>query len=126
MTMHSSIKVAIAGSAAVMLAVAAWPALAEIEVLESSAPGMAVGQKLPDNARLSVPTNTVVRLLIRSPGGTSTKTLRGPFEGTAAEYKEKRSWWARLFQSPKDTDQPMAASKAERMPTKPPSTENAK
>jgi hypothetical protein len=92
--------VAAAFGAALSLVVAASPARAEMEVIESSAPGITEGETLPDDARLNLPKGSVVRVLVRTAKGTNTRTLKGPFTGTAAEYREKRNWLGRAF-SPK-------------------------
>lgn len=107
--MRSTIKMAATGGVAILLAVAATPARAEIEVLESSAPGIAARAKLPDDTQLKLPKDTEVRVLMRTPSGTITKTIKGPYKGTAAEYKEKRSWWDRLVRPSKDNNPPPAA-----------------
>ena len=97
---------------AIFLAPAA--ALAEIEVLESSAPEIAAGAKLADEARVNVPEGASIRVLILSSG--STKTLKGPYEGTVAAYKDDRSWWERITGRDKDTDAPIGATRGMRPP----------
>ena len=95
---------------AVLLAPAA--ALAEIEVLESSAPEIAAGAKLADEARVKVPDGASIRVLILSSG--STKTLKGPYEGTVGAYKDDRSWWERITGRDKDSDAPIGATRGMR------------
>jgi hypothetical protein len=85
----------------------AQPALAEMEVLESSTPGVSVGDKLADHAELDLPKDAKLRLLLTTTG--ETKTLKGPYKGKAADYKEKRDWWKRLFGKKKDPEPPMGA-----------------
>lgn len=95
---------------AVLLVPAA--ALAEIEVLESSAPEIAAGAKLADEARVKVPDGASIRVLILSSG--STKTLKGPYEGTVGAYKDDRSWWERITGRDKDSDAPIGATRGMR------------
>jgi hypothetical protein len=101
---------------AIALAVLLAPAIAmaETEVLESSAPGLAVGDKLADNARVKVPDGASIRVLIQSSG--TTKTLKGPYEGTIGAYKDDRSWWERITGRKKDDDAPIGATRGMRLP----------
>jgi hypothetical protein len=85
----------------------AQPALAEMEVMESSVPGMSVGDKLPDDASLDLPKGAMLRLLLTNEG--ATKTLKGPYKGKVADYKEKLNWWDRLTGKKKDPEPPMGA-----------------
>ena len=89
-------------------------ALAEIEVLESSAPEITTGTKLADDARVKVPEGASIRVLILSSG--STKTLKGPYEGIVAAYKDDRSWWERITGRDKDADAPIGATRGMRPP----------
>lgn len=115
--MNGTIKMALFGSAALLLAVAAVPAWAEMEVTESTVPGIATGNKIPDGARLSLPKGTMLRLLVFTQQGNLTKTLKGPFEGTVGEYEKKKpGWWNRLFGAKDDPEQPMAAMKSSQEP----------
>ncbi len=98
----------------VALFLAVSPALAEMEVLESSVPSLEPGTALADDATLNLPDGTKVRLLIKATG--STKTLKGPYEGTAAAYTEKRSWWQRLTGEGGDIEPPMGAVRGLRKP----------
>lgn len=89
-------------------------AVAEIEVLESSAPGITAGAKLPDEAQVKIPEGASIRVLILSSG--STKTVRGPYQGTVGAYKDKRSWWERVTGREKDSDAPIGATRGMRPP----------
>ncbi|MDX2263840.1 MAG: hypothetical protein NW215_02560 [Hyphomicrobiales bacterium] len=72
------------------------PATATMLVEESTAPAHRVGSKLDDNAALSVPQGAILRLFIMQSG--DTHVVRGPHQGTLAEYRKKRSvWWRRVF-----------------------------
>ncbi|MEZ5773829.1 MAG: hypothetical protein R3D33_03715 [Hyphomicrobiaceae bacterium] len=62
--------------AALLLVAAAAPALADIEVLSSDVPGLAVGTRLPDGTVLSVPAGRSLRLL--GPDGSTTYLVVGP------------------------------------------------
>jgi hypothetical protein len=88
-------------------------ARAEMEVLESSAPGIEVGSTLNDRTRLKLPEGSTVRLLVKTSGGSSTKTLKGPYDGTAANYRERRRWFHRLTRRKNEQDPPMAAHQDE-------------
>jgi hypothetical protein len=89
-------------------------AMAEMEVLESSAPQIAVGAKIPDEARVKVPDGASIRVLVLNTG--ATKTLKGPYEGTVAGYKDDRSWWERITGRNKDDDAPIGATRGMRPP----------
>jgi hypothetical protein len=84
-------------------------ALAEIEVLESSVPDMAVGSKFGDDTRLKLPDGASLRVLVLSSG--TTKTLKGPYEGTVGAYKDDRGWWERVTGRNKDDDAPIGATR---------------
>ena len=71
-------------------------------------------QKLADEARIKVPDGASIRVLILSSG--STKTLKGPYEGTVAAYKDDRSWWERITGRDKDSDAPIGATRGMRPP----------
>ncbi len=92
--------------AAAMPFSAVW---AETQVLESSVPDIAVGSTLKDHERIKIPDGGTVRVLITSSG--TTKTLKGPYEGTIETYKEDRSWWERLMGRGKDSDAPIGATR---------------
>lgn len=89
-------------------------AFAEIEVLESSAPQIVAGAKLADDARVKVPDGASIRVLILSSG--TTKTLKGPYEGTIAAYKDDRTWWERITGRNKVDDAPIGATRGMRPP----------
>lgn len=89
-------------------------ALAESEVLESTAPQIAAGTKLADDARVKVPDGASIRVLILSSG--TTKTLKGPYTGTVGGYKDDRSWWNRITGRNKDDDAPVGATRSMRPP----------
>jgi hypothetical protein len=88
--------------------------MAEIEVLESSAPQLSVGAKIADETRVKLPDGTSIRVLILSSG--TTKTLKGPYEGTVAAYKDDRTWWERITGRNKDDDAPIGATRGMRPP----------
>ena len=104
------------GLLGIVLAVFLAPAAvrAEIEVLESSAPGITAGAKLPDEAQVKVPEGASIRVLVLSSG--STKTVKGPYQGTVGDYKDERSWWERITGREKDTDAPIGATRGMRPP----------
>lgn len=82
---------------------------AESEVLESDAPDLPVGTKIADDQRVVIPDDAKVRVLLVASG--TTKTLKGPYEGTVEEYKEDRSWWERITGRGKDDDAPIGATR---------------
>jgi hypothetical protein len=41
----------------------------------------------------------------------TTKTLKGPYEGTIGDYKEDRSWWERITGRSNDSDAPIGATR---------------
>ncbi len=55
---------------AVALFLAPSPLRAEMEVLESSVPGLEPGAVLADDAKLKLPDGTTIRLLIKATGST--------------------------------------------------------
>jgi hypothetical protein len=113
--MRNTIRIAAAVSAALLLPVVATSALAEIEVLESTAPGVKVRSKLADNTQFKLPDGTEVRILVRAANGsTSTKTIKGPYEGTVADYREKSSFWQWLVGPAKDNSPPVAGVRSAR------------
>jgi hypothetical protein len=74
----------------------AVPALAEIEVTESTAPAIKTGTTLPDDAQFNVPDGATVSLM-KKPGNTPF-VIKGPYQGTLAGYLQKnRSWWRRML-----------------------------
>ncbi len=84
-------------------------AYAELEVLESDVPELPVGTKIADDKRVIMPDDTKLRVLFLSTG--TTKTLKGPYEGTIPDYKEDRSWWERITGRSKDSDAPIGATR---------------
>jgi hypothetical protein len=66
-------------------------ARAELEVKRSSAPGVKVGEKVGEEKSLSVPSGTEVELF-KLPAG-PTYTVKGPYEGTLADYTNPCPWW---------------------------------
>jgi hypothetical protein len=99
-----AVSLAMFGLAVFLLA---QPALAEMEVMESSVPGISLGDKLPDEASIDLPKGTTLRLLLTDTGATI--TLKGPYKGTVADYKEHKNWWDRLFGKQKDSEPPKGA-----------------
>jgi hypothetical protein len=100
----------VAASALALVGAVALPsaaAWATSEVLQSSVPQIAVGAKLEDNAEISIPEGGTVRVL--SSG--TTKTLKGPYQGTIESYQEKRSWMDRLLGRGQDQDPPIGATR---------------
>ena len=67
-------------SFAALIAASATPALADVIVLQSSAPSLASGQTIKGAGKIVVPSGKSAVLML--PNG-STKTVAGPFEGTA-------------------------------------------
>jgi hypothetical protein len=64
--------------AATALMALAAPAVAEISILESTAPGLKSGARLPDGASVDIPAGKSLRVLL--PSG-QTKSINGPFHG---------------------------------------------
>src|SRR5262245_57111314 len=89
-------------------------ARAEMEVLQSTVPELAVGSKLADNQQVKLPEGATLRVLITSSG--TTKTLKGPYNGTIEAYEEKRSWWDRLTGRGNHEDPPIGATRGLRQP----------
>jgi hypothetical protein len=86
------------------------PARAEVEVLESSVPEITVGTKLDDKAAVKVPEGATLRVLVLSSG--TTKTIKGPYQGTIEGYQGKKSsWWERLTGGDHDKDVPVGATR---------------
>ena len=94
--------------AALLLVAAAAPALADIEVLSSDVPGLAVGTRLPDGTVLSVPAGRSLRLL--GPDGSTTYLVVGPYDGKLEDYQRRLpcSWWQKLIRSDCPDDSPSA------------------
>jgi hypothetical protein len=71
-------RVCLSAVAASALMALAAPAVAEISVLESTAPGLKSGARLPDDASVDIPAGKSLRVLL--PSG-QTKSINGPFHG---------------------------------------------
>jgi hypothetical protein len=63
----------------------------QLEVKRSSVPAMKVGEKVAEASRFSVPSGTEVEFF-KLPAG-PTYTVKGPYEGTLAEYTNPCPWW---------------------------------
>jgi hypothetical protein len=94
--------------------IASGPARAEMLVLESDVSDLPVGAKFADGKTILIPGDKTLRVLVVTSG--STKTLKGPYEGTVGAYTEKRSWWERLVGKGKDGDAPVGAVRGMRAP----------
>ena len=114
--MKRTIKACLAGALGLAGAIALPPgaARADSEVLQSSVPQIAVGTKLGDNAQVDIPEGATLRVLIVTSG--TTKTLKGPYQGTVESYEEKRSWMDRLLGRGQDQDPPIGATRGLRPP----------
>ena len=108
--MEKVMKFAATGLALTLL-LFAQPALADMDVVESSVPGIKEGTTLKDDARLKIPERAIVRVLVKTPTGNTTMTLRGPYEGTVGNYTDDTTWWDRLFGNGTDKDPPMATTR---------------
>lgn len=83
-------------------------ALAEYEVMRSTAPGYTAGQKIPAGAKINVPDGKSVRLLDKTGGGTH--DIAGPYDGTVADYAATGcSWLKRITGGCKPVDGAAAA-----------------
>jgi hypothetical protein len=87
----------------------AGQARAESEILESDVQALPVGTKLADDARVVIPENKKLRVLLVASG--NTRTLKGPYEGTVGDYKEDLSWWERITGRNKEPDAPIGATR---------------
>jgi len=99
---------------ALALFLSASPVRADMEVLESTVPDLKAGATLKDDAKLKLPGGATVRVLLKATG--STKTLKGPYEGTVAAYKEDKGWWDRMTGHNKDPEPPMGAMRSLKKP----------
>lgn len=77
--------------AAMMTVFCLGSASAEILVLESNAPGIEKNMRLEDDDVFVLPKGTQVRLLLKP--SEKTRTMKGPFTGTAEEYQAKYNGW---------------------------------
>jgi len=101
---------------AVTLMLSTQAVRADSEILESSTAELKVGATIKDGARITIPNGATVRVLITSDTGNLTKTLKGPYEGRIADYKEERSWWERLTGANKDPEAPMGTTRGLKTP----------
>jgi hypothetical protein len=101
------------GGLALAFLLAASPVWADMEVMESNVPDLKVGTTLKDDATLKLPEKTTVRLLLASG---ATKTLKGPYEGTAADYEESKSWWEKLVGPAEDEAPPTGITRGLKKP----------
>lgn len=98
---------------ALALLLTAAPAWAEMEVMESNAPGIKAGDTLKDDASLKIPGGSTVRLLLGTGG---TKTLKGPYEGTVAGYKSDGGWLKKFTDPNKDEAPPAGITRGIKKP----------
>lgn len=95
-------------------AIASVPVRADTLVLESDVADLPVGAKFADGRTIIIPDDKTLRVLVETSG--STKTIKGPYQGTVGAYTEKRSWWERLVGKGKDGDAPVGAVRGMRAP----------
>jgi hypothetical protein len=98
-------KIAAAMVAGLILAAApfwAGTARAEVEVKRSSVPAMKVGARVSETAPLSVPGGAEVEFF-KLPAG-PTYTVKGPYDGTLADYTNPCPWWKAAVGSCKPTE----------------------
>jgi hypothetical protein len=100
----------------VALLLAAQPARADTEILDSTVPALKIGAVLKDDTRITIPDGATVRVMVTSESGVITKTLKGPYEGRVADYKEERSWWERLTGKTKDPEPSMGTTRGLKAP----------
>jgi hypothetical protein len=90
--MHKFAMTALAGALLAASPLASSDASAQqLEVKRSTAPTMKAGQKVTEAAKFSVPSGTEVEFF-KLPAG-PTYTIKGPYEGTLAEYANPCPWW---------------------------------
>jgi len=82
---------------------------AESQVLESDIAALPAGTTIADDSSVSLPDGTTLRVLLLSSG--TTKTLKGPYDGTISGYKDRRSWWDRLMGNDNTDDAPIGATR---------------
>ncbi len=84
-------------------------ARADVLVMELDVANLPKNARLSDETRVNIPDGATLRVLIEPSG--DTKTLKGPYEGTIAGYKDDRSWWERITGRSKDSDAPIGATR---------------
>lgn len=93
--MRNNRLVWIAGVAAtVWLGASAGVALAELRVIELTAPSISTDAVFPDNAAFDVPAGKKIKLL-KTPAN-STHDIAGPYKGTLDTYKPGCGMWDRF------------------------------
>ncbi len=95
--MARKIKRCIAGWSGMTLALLAslTAAQAGVEILSSTLPQYKPGSVLEDETRFDLPAGVEMRVLMTATG--ATKTMKGPYKGTAGDYKDRRGWWQRFW-----------------------------
>lgn len=74
----------------------AIPALAEMEVISSTAPALKTGAILADDAAVDIPDGATVTLM-KKPGGAQA-VIKGPYKGALSAYMKKdRTWLDRII-----------------------------
>jgi hypothetical protein len=101
--MRNVAMILLAGALLVGGPLAIGEARAELEVKRSTAPGMKTGYKVADEKQLSVPNGTEVEFF-KLPAGPS-YTVKGPYQGTLADYTNPCPWWKAATGSCKKDDQ---------------------
>jgi hypothetical protein len=76
-------------SLVIAAAALAYPALADIEVISSTVPGLSAGTKLPDNAEIDVGKGEVIHVMKAG----KTYEIAGPYKGTVDQYTRDCPWW---------------------------------
>jgi len=103
--MRNALSACLFGLAA-MLAFAGFngPALADLRVIDSNMPGVAIDTAFPDNAVFDVPAGRKLKFL-KTPAN-STHEIAGPYKGTLDAYTPACSWvdWA-MGKCSRSTDQ---------------------
>jgi hypothetical protein len=77
----------------------AGPAVAEISILESTAPGLNTGARLRDDASVDIPAGKSLRVLL--PSG-QTKSIKGPFHGRILGADTGKDAAGRAFERAED------------------------
>jgi hypothetical protein len=89
--MHKLLMTIIAGACLAALPVLTGAARAELEVKRSTVDGLRVGAKVSETAKLAVPANKEIEFF-KLPSG-PTYTIKGPYDGTLADYTNPCPWW---------------------------------